>query len=130
MIEIGPNLKEVLLDFMDKNLQCSRVPGYLLKESFGELIEQDIKTINERKSEGSKGRVHECNIKEYPPKSGYYWFRWKPTKTYRIVYFFAEIDMFQFIGDSTTYFILDMQDWGHFVQPIIPIPEPGKRYIK
>lgn len=39
MIEIGPNLKKVLLDFMEKNDDNGKDPGHLLKESFSKLLE-------------------------------------------------------------------------------------------
>lgn len=122
MVEIGPNLKEILINFMNNNVAADHYPGYELKECFGELINELAKEVWD---EYSRSKIYDNVVHNYshtakvPTKSGYYWFKncWGCTV---MVYYCKEYNYFTFHGDNTQYKL----GYGRFIEPIKPIPAP------
>lgn len=127
MVEIGPNLKEVLINFMNNNVAADHYPGYELKECFGELIGKLAKEMWDEYSCSKiyNNVVHDCpHADKFPTKSGYYWFKNSWGRTV-IVYYCKEYDYFTFLGDNTQYKLKLMKLMhGHFIEPMKPIPLP------
>ena len=73
-LEIGYNLKAVIMDFMAKNCEQGRAPGYLLKESFGEWINNTVEKAI-RANNDSVAKSTQKLPEEYKPGLG-----WVPIK--------------------------------------------------
>ncbi|MFW9899852.1 MAG: hypothetical protein ACFFDY_01030 [Candidatus Thorarchaeota archaeon] len=137
MIEIGPNLKIVLLNILDKldengALTASYIDvldkikeiTFLLPGT--KLYEYDKHDDKKYPSDTSTIKTEPCNIPPElcPTESGYYWFKKNGTKNKVVVHYITTINTTFFIGQETGIHNNNIEKFGYYIQPIIPILEP------
>lgn len=118
MIEIGPNLKEIITNIFDEfrrnNPTCSEYIDF-------------VKQIKELITLSPKAKIceYKSDDKRYPSESGYYWFKDGEVKT--IVHFDASLSLIYLWGKS--YHVKRLWDGTlkecYFIQPKQPILEPN-----
>lgn len=130
MVEIGPNLKEVLINFMNNNVAADHHPGYELKECFGKILDEVAKKAwDEYTSVALTGACSGAtatvkDLRKYPTESGYYWFYDKKTESKRICFYVNSEKTIRFMYSLYDINVLDLDDYGYFIKPIEPIPVP------
>lgn len=124
VIEIGPNLKNVLLEIINK-LDANGA----LTSSYVEVLDK----LKELIPLSPEKKVYECNKsdnKKYPSESGYYWFY--NNGDILPVHYNSVLNGFLIDGcyhDFCTLRNGTLKN-SYFIQPVQPIPEPGKCIIR
>lgn len=125
MIEIGPNLSQIIDKLIDKNCKDPDSLAYNLLKIF----EDEILKLYSNSKTIAKDMCNKPDSEKYPSESGYYWYHVIKSNTDYIIYY---DNSFKLIYIHTLNYVFTIADvkrdksliYGYFIQPADPIKNP------